>query len=536
MASGGYRPAMGVDQHLQTAVATDGVPGQRADLQAGTDFPIVCETCLGPNPYVRMIKLRLGEKLCKVSNVPMQAFRWKAGPQGRFKETIVCREVAVEKNVCQACLTDMTFGVPVGVRDALLRAGAESGAGGYAEARSNANQAHYYAQRRREVDEGAIVAAGAASRLEPSRELLALARQIDGANRNQGTAFRNLPKICSFWMAGTCTRVGKKTCPFRPCCGLFKFPELASKHREECAALVADLKANGAAAAMATCPIETRQLLRDALSVNKEQAIRDRAAGKDDTAARYTARARESRQTLEPPKDENLTTLWVGGVDPSLGLNEADFVDQFYSFGEIRGVRLASSCAFVEFATREAAEAAAGDRDSKPPALAAALGRFLCRARAHAADAGEGNVARARVVVLKAADDDASQYHAIMNCVFAARRRSVLIDACSLGPRPSSLMKQAAHLTRGAFVHVPPVHIDRLTAVSLSALSADSSVRARVSLPVLEDADMRVACVCCAPPKILDRGYVCTTCLSVFCDADATCPCSRHVLRAMDVG
>mmetsp|Transcript_21056 Transcript_21056/g.62846 ORF Transcript_21056/g.62846 Transcript_21056/m.62846 type:complete len:275 (+) Transcript_21056:271-1095(+) len=185
---------------------------------------------------------------------------------------------------------------------------------------------------------------------------------------------------------------------------------------------------------------------------------------------------------------------------------------------------------------REAAEAAAGDRDSKPPALAAALGRFLCRARAHAADAGEGNVARARVVVLKAADDDASQYHAIMNCVFAARRRSVLIDACSLGPRPSSLMKQAAHLTRGAFVHVPPVHIDRLTAVSLSALSADSSVRARVSLPVLEDADMRVACVCCAPPKILDRGYVCTTCLSVFCDADATCPCSRHVLRAMDVG
>ena len=53
---------------------------------------------------------------------------------------------------------------------------------------------------------------------------------------------------------------------------------------------------------------------------------------------------------------------------------------------------------------------------------------------------------------------------------------------------------------------------------------------------VLEDADMRVACVCCAPPKILDRGYVCTTCLSVFCDADATCPCSRHVLRAMDVG
>jgi hypothetical protein len=96
----------------------------RNHLQVGTDFPIVCETCLGPNPYVRMVKLRFGDKICKVSNGAYPAFRWKAGPQGRFKETIVCREVAIEKNICQACLTDMTFGVPVGVRDALLAKGA----------------------------------------------------------------------------------------------------------------------------------------------------------------------------------------------------------------------------------------------------------------------------------------------------------------------------------------------------------------------------------------------------------------------------
>ena len=226
---------MGVEQHLATSVATNGVPGQKTELQVGTDFPIVCETCLGPNPYVRMIKCRFGEKLCKVSNVPMQSFRWKAGPHGRFKETIVCREVAVEKNICQACLSDMTFGVPVGVRDALLRAGGAPEHGGYAEALSNANQAHYYGQRRAEIDQGGAL--GSAQRMEPSRELLSLARQIESANAKAGTAFRNLPKICSFWMAGTCTRVGKGTCPFRPCCGLFKFPELARNHRDECAAL-----------------------------------------------------------------------------------------------------------------------------------------------------------------------------------------------------------------------------------------------------------------------------------------------------------
>ena len=354
MASGGYRPAMGVEQHLATSVATNGVPGQKRELQVGTDFPIVCETCLGPNPYVRMIKCRFGEKLCKLSNVPMQSFRWKAGPQGRFKETIVCREVAVEKNICQACLSDMTFGVPVGVRDALLRAGGAPEHGGYTEALSNANQAHYYGQRRAEIDSGGAL--GTAQRLEPSSELLSLARQIESANAKAGTAFRNLPKLCSFWTAGTCTRVAKGTCPFRPCCGLFKFPELARSHPDECLALVEDLKAKGAAKVMHECPLEVRQMLKDAGSgVNKEEAIRNRASGRDDQSRGYVSRSREKRQ-IEAPADTSITTLWVGATE---GLAEADLVDAFYSFGELKAVRLANGCAFVEFADRSAAQSAA---------------------------------------------------------------------------------------------------------------------------------------------------------------------------------
>jgi len=91
-------------------------------LQMGDDFPFVCETCLGPNPYLRMIKLGFGDRACSVTKLPFQAFRWKPGNKGRYKETVVCREVAMERNICQACLMDMTFGVPVGVRDSVLNA------------------------------------------------------------------------------------------------------------------------------------------------------------------------------------------------------------------------------------------------------------------------------------------------------------------------------------------------------------------------------------------------------------------------------
>ena len=40
-------------------------------------------------------------------------------------------------------------------------------------------------------------------------------------------------------------------------------------------------------------------------------------------------------------------------------MTEADLVDAFYSYGELKAVRLANNCAFVEFADRESAERAA---------------------------------------------------------------------------------------------------------------------------------------------------------------------------------
>ena len=61
---------------------------------------------------------------------------------------------------------------------------------------------------------------------------------------------RNLPKLCSFWTRQTCTRVANTACPYRPCNGTFRFPELASTHPEALSKLVRRLHAEGALSCM----------------------------------------------------------------------------------------------------------------------------------------------------------------------------------------------------------------------------------------------------------------------------------------------
>ena len=54
---------------------------------------------------------------------------------------------------------------------------------------------------------------------------------------------------------------------------------------------------------------------------------------------------------------------------------------------------------------------------------------------------------------MKASEDDASQYMSIMNCIFAAQKHNVMIDACILGSN-SGLLQQACDMTGGLYLKV----------------------------------------------------------------------------------
>jgi len=158
-----------------------------------SEFPIVCETCLGDNPYVRMTKAEF-DKECKICARPFTVFRWKPGSNARFKKTEVCQTCAKLKNVCQTCLLDLEYGLPVQVRDAAFPSGAQPV--------SDVNREWFANQAERQIEYGQL-----------SYGKAELKSQLEKVARHAPYYKRNVAHICSFFVKGECKR--GTTCPYR---------------------------------------------------------------------------------------------------------------------------------------------------------------------------------------------------------------------------------------------------------------------------------------------------------------------------------
>lgn len=299
-------------------------------LKLGEDFPFICEVCLGPNPYLRMIKMPMARE-CKISGRPYTAFRWQPGSEARYKETIIAAEVAIAKNVCQVCLMDMEYNLPVAVRDRLMgkggaagsSTGTDGGGGTVSEPSSDVNKEFFWENQRKLLEEGTLQgyhaggAGGAGGKMvsQSFEKLSALSRS--GASNPYYD--RNLPKLCSFWCLQTCNRVVNSACPYRPCNGTFRFPELASSHQDRLSTLVRKLHADGAVSVMRDTSSEMeeiRELLRDSQRGSRNDAIRARYHGTDDDklAQKYLDRA-QSMPELTPPRTRASAHCgWVGSL------------------------------------------------------------------------------------------------------------------------------------------------------------------------------------------------------------------------------
>ncbi|XP_013386961.1 pre-mRNA-splicing factor RBM22-like [Lingula anatina] len=266
------------------------------------DFPILCQTCLGDNPYIRMTKEKYGKE-CKICVRPFTVFRWCPGKGARFKKTEVCQTCSKLKNICQTCLLDLEYGLPVQVRDAALKLQDSM-------PKSDVNKEFFAQNAERDLaNSDSSLAYGALGKSQsPSDMLLKLARTTPYYKRNR-------PHICSFWVKGECKR--GEECPYR--------------HEK---------------------PTDPDDPLAD-------QNIKDRFYGVNDPVADKLIKRYATMPKLEPPEDKSVTTLYVGNLGDKV--TEKDLRDHFYQFGEIRSVTMVSrqQCAFVQFTKRESSEAAA---------------------------------------------------------------------------------------------------------------------------------------------------------------------------------
>ncbi|KAJ9065054.1 Pre-mRNA-splicing factor slt11 [Entomophthora muscae] len=117
----------------------------------------------------------------------------------RYKKTEICQTCAKIKNVCQTCILDLQYNLPVQVRDAGLGVTDNIPA-------SNVNKDYFVKNAEKQLESGQAVYDYEEATAAGKDLLKRLARTEPFYKRNR-------PHICSFYVKGTCTR--GDTCPYR---------------------------------------------------------------------------------------------------------------------------------------------------------------------------------------------------------------------------------------------------------------------------------------------------------------------------------
>ncbi|KAK7611828.1 RNA polymerase II transcription factor B subunit 4 [Phyllosticta paracitricarpa] len=125
-----------------------------------------------------------------------------------------------------------------------------------------------------------------------------------------------------------------------------------------------------------------------------------------------------------------------------------------------------------------------------------------------------------RILVISVSGDLASQYIAVMNSIFAAQRQRIPIDILKLAG-DTILLQQACDATGG--IYMKPSAPQGLLQYLMMAFLPDKTARRHLVLPSAGEVDFRAACFC--HRRVVDVGYVCSVCLSIFCEPlpDQTC-------------
>ena len=95
-----------------------------------TEPPLICEYCLGGKPEnddephnhdeIHITKVPGGAQ-CKICSLVFPLYHFKQNPRARNSiKTVICQRCAKQRHVCQCCMLDLTWHIPIEERDMLV--------------------------------------------------------------------------------------------------------------------------------------------------------------------------------------------------------------------------------------------------------------------------------------------------------------------------------------------------------------------------------------------------------------------------------
>ena len=290
-----------------------------------SEFPSVCEKCLGPNPYLRMMKENYGAE-CKICTRPFTVFKWVPDNASRSKKTVICMSCSRLKNACQHCLLDLQFGLPLQIRDAALKLATQG-------ANSGINR-EYFVQNNKDKYKDGETAVEFGTTDAAARDLLQRLSQTDAYYK------RDRPFPCTMFAQGGCPRGDE--CPYSH--NLEDFPQSMRRIGADNGEGDADQHdSHGGDRKRARTDASDDIVDRGTRTIGRSGAIVPVTSGTID---------------LTPPKDPKIMSLFLTGVEDDL---PEHLIRSFFEpYGKIRSVVCVHQArsAFVNFANRQAAEAA----------------------------------------------------------------------------------------------------------------------------------------------------------------------------------
>ena len=312
-----------------------------------SSFPILCEKCLGNSPFLRMIKNNFQNE-CKICKRPFTVFTWKPDANSRNKKTEICPTCAKLKNVCQTCLFDLQFGLPVELRDKFLKKK-------IVIPKEQANL-DFFISKATENFENLNLPYYKPDAYKISPELSAIKNIIENKDKNNNDKNkiikRNQRYICSFFLRGECNR--GNLCPYRH--------EIIEDNDIDFDENEID-KINGEELSEEINENNNHKEKKQ----NVLENIKARYMGINDPVARRIIKNYSDKSPPEPPKDQSIKTIVINEVlDESI--KEKDIINIFAKYGELKQVKLMISkgnCIYVTFGSRKNCEKCINDLFNK---------------------------------------------------------------------------------------------------------------------------------------------------------------------------